>query len=79
VTYRQVVKGLTVMRAEILADFVAHGGNRDRWQARDLRAMADAVSRAEDRLELEMRGRWTTQRAALRAVRRVCEEAVRER
>lgn len=80
VTARAVLRGLSEagddLRAAVLADFAAHGGDRNRWQRRDWMAMADAVTRAEDRLELEMRGRVTEARRTLRGVRRKLELAV---
>jgi hypothetical protein len=72
-TFRQVVVALAIdpaIRPEVLATFKANGGNADRWQRRDVLAMADAITRAEDRLELGLRGRLTPLRLAFRAIRR---------
>ena len=58
-----------------LAHFRAQGGNLDRWQRRDLDLMAEAITAAEDALELRARGAWTAARRELRAIRRELEGA----
>jgi hypothetical protein len=54
-TYPEVLASLSEddgARVDVLARFKAAGGNRDLWQRRDREIMADALSRAEDALEL---------------------------
>jgi hypothetical protein len=58
-------------RALVLADFRARGVSPDTWHLRPTReAMAEALSRAEDALEVESRGRVTVARVELRGIRR---------
>ena len=58
-------------RALVLADFRARGGSPDTWHLRSTReAMVEALSRAEDALEVESRGRMTAARVDLRGIRR---------
>ena len=54
------------------AGFRERGGSSSRWARRDWVAMADAVTRLEDWLELE---RPRVDRTALRTVRRQLEDA----
>lgn len=72
VSYAQVLGALEDdgARRIALAVFAKLGGNRDRWAAKDRVAMVDALSRAEDCLEL---GRPKTDRTGIRAVRRELE------
>ena len=60
------------VRSEVMAGFKARGGSLDRWQRRDWEAMREAVTRAEDSLELA-RPRLTAAREALRGCRRELE------
>jgi hypothetical protein len=52
----------------VLARFKQQGGDRNRWSGADHYVMADALTRAEDWLEVE-HGRWP-KRETLAAVRR---------
>jgi hypothetical protein len=57
-------------RALVLADFRARGGSVETWHLRPTReAMVEALSRAEDALEVESRGRVTAARVDLRGIR----------
>ena len=78
VTYREALRALDTSRAHVLAGFKARGGDRERWQALDRRAMAEAISRAEDGLELDHPGR-VRERSAMKDVRRRLELSVRDR
>lgn len=63
--------GRDEVRERVLSRFKERGGDRNRWSAADHVAMADAVTRAEDYLELE-HPRWP-ERETLAAVRRKLE------
>jgi hypothetical protein len=63
-------------RRSVLARFRSYGGLLDRWARSDWRAMADALSRAEDELELAHR---TVGREALHALRRRIEDELEPR
>jgi hypothetical protein len=54
--------------------FKSHGGDRNRWRRSDREAMADALSRAEDFLEQEAKGRTPSEaRNHLKVIRRKLE------
>ena len=58
-------------RRRVLDRFKASGGSLDGWHERKThQAMADALTFAEDALELETHGRCTPLRSSLRALRR---------
>lgn len=57
-------------RPRILSRFRASGGNLDRWARSDREAMVDAITVAEDALEVHTKGRDTEERRALRDIRR---------
>jgi hypothetical protein len=57
-------------RVLVLAAFRARGGSPDTWRQRPTReAMAEALSRVEDAVEVENRGRTAAVRLALRGIR----------
>ena len=71
--YRNVLQALADRdaRSRVLAEFRRRGGTPDTWRLRSTReAMADALTRTEDAIELESRGRMTAERLALRGIRR---------
>jgi len=73
IEYRAVVCAIAGSRDRVLAKFRALGGNPSRWRRRDQEAMAEALSRTEDELELGN----PMQRAAgikLRQIRRALED-----
>ncbi len=72
-SYAGVVRVLGGCRAEVLAAFREAGGSADRWQAGDRAAMREALTRAEDRLELRLGDRPSADRLALQAARRKLE------
>lgn len=76
-TFREVVRALSSdepSRELVLVVFKQNGGDRDRWQRRDVEAMASAITTAEDALEIRARGVMTAPRRKLRAVRRRLED-----
>lgn len=66
--------GRDEVRELVLGRFKARGGGCNRWNATDHRVMADAITRAEDWLEIE-HGRWP-EREALAALRRKLESCL---
>lgn len=58
-------------RRAVLDRFKTAGGDLDRWGRRDVEAMADAITRTED--ELELRCSTSPARAKLRTLRRALE------
>lgn len=74
ITFAAVARAIGPFDAErvaVMARFRASGGRPDAWHERATReAMADALSKVEDRAELESRGRMTAARLAMRGVRR---------
>lgn len=68
------------IRQIVLGHFRANGGSVDRWQLTDRQAMADAITKGEDALEMM---RMSTARAALRVelrrVRRLIENDINRR
>jgi hypothetical protein len=63
--------GREEVRERVLSRFRLEGGNRDRWQSSDHAIMAEAITRAEDWLELD-HPRWP-EREAIAAIRRKLE------
>ena len=75
VTYSAVLRSLdddAQVRSDVTRMFKALGGDRDRWARRDKLAMADALTRVEDALEI---ARPRYDRARIKAVRRALEMA----
>lgn len=71
-TYSQVFKtlGKTRYRDDIIGLFRARGGDRNRWNVKDMTAMADAITAVEDRIE---QTRQDGDRMVLRGLRRSLE------
>lgn len=51
-TYAEAIANLGDVRDTVLRQFALAGGRRDRWCRTDIRAMADAITHAEDFAEL---------------------------
>ena len=73
VSYAGALQPTDTTRAAVLARFRAAGGDRDAWRVRDRTLMADALTRAEDELELRAGSRAAAERSAIRVVRRALE------
>ncbi len=79
--YRRIVSLLGETRDSVLARFRTNGGSPDRWSRTDWLAMAEALSRAEDALELRFLRQRRKQtgllalRLSLRDARRTLETA----
>jgi hypothetical protein len=64
----------TKARGDVLREYRAAGFGPDDFHLRQARiALADALTRAEDQLELESAGRQTRERTQLKALRRELE------
>ncbi len=61
-------------RREVMARFRERGGSFSRWRRSDVEAMADALTRTEDALELLTNGRMTPARDDLKKIRRKLED-----
>jgi len=72
VSYKECV--VAASGARELGAWGAWGGDMDRWGRADREAMARALTRAEDSLELRAGPRAVVARAALRVVRRRLED-----
>ena len=72
-SYPQALRPLDTTRDAVLAAFRSAGGDRNRWQRADWQAMADAMTGAEDALELRRGEHAAAERAAIRQVRRSLE------
>lgn len=72
-TVREVLRAIggdEPTRALAMKTFKAAGGSIDRWQHRDIEAMAQAITSAEDTEELRVKGRWNATRETLQTIRR---------
>ena len=76
ITFQQVLKviGELDCRPAIMARFKARGGDVNRWQLRDLDAMAEALTRTEDELESRHGSKAAAAKAAIGPLRRAIED-----